>query len=371
MVFHPHNSAHNHYYILFLYLILLFSMISEDKLFVRVLSGKAEKEIPFWFMRQAGRYLPEYRQLRKQAKNFLSFCYTPDMATEATLQPIQRFGMSAAIIFSDILVIPHALGMEVWFEEGRGPRLTPLIEEKGLSQLSLAALPEKLAPVYQAISSTRAALPSDTALIGFCGSPWTLACYAIEGGGSRDFQDVRLCALQSPVFFSALMDILQKAVVEHASLQVQAGAEVIQLFDSWAGVLSAAQFDRWVIEPTKYIVSELKKRHPQIPIIGFPRLAGTRYGDYAKHTGVDAISIDSSLSPEYIAAELKPHVIVQGNLDNLLLASDKAQMLVEAKKLIDNLRGGRFIFNLGHGVIPQTPVENVQALCELIRKESA
>ena len=342
-------------------------MIIDNKLFLDVLHGKPEKKIPFWFMRQAGRYLPEYKQLRSKAKDFLHFCYTPDMATEATLQPIERFGMSAAIIFSDILVIPHALGMDVRFVEGKGPILTPLTGEADLSKLSIHALEEKLAPVYQALRQTRAALPSNTALIGFCGSPWTLACYAVEGKGSRDFQSVRMASLRDPVFFEKLIALLTQSVIEHASLQVKAGAETIQLFDSWAGALTHSEFDKWVIAPTKAIVTELRRRHPEIPLIGFPRLAGTRYSAYAKATGVDAVSIDASISPEWIAQNIQPEILVQGNLDNLLLAEDKNAMLAQAKDIIKTLGKKPFIFNLGHGVLPHTPVENVQALVELIK----
>ena len=342
-------------------------MISDNTIFLDVLSGKPEKKIPFWFMRQAGRYLPEYRALRSKAKDFLHFCYSPDMATEATLQPITRFGMSAAIIFSDILVIPHALGMEVRFEEGKGPLLTPLENETMLAKLSLKHLEEKLSPVYQAITQTKNALPKETALIGFCGAPWTLASYAVEGKGSRDFQTVRTAALRQPEFFSKLISLFTGAVIEHASHQIKAGAQVIQLFDSWAGALSAQEFDNWVIAPTKNIVSTLKKLHPEIPVIGFPRLAGTRYISYARETGVNAVSVDATVPPNWIAQNLQSQVIVQGNLDNLLLAEDKNAMLAQAKDIIVTLGERPFIFNLGHGVLPHTPVENVQALVDLIK----
>ena len=332
-----------------------------------MLNKKPEKEIPFWFMRQAGRYLPEYRQLRSKAKNFLDFCYTPDMATEATLQPIARFGMSAAIIFSDILVIPHALGMDVWFEEGKGPQLKALQNQQELDQLNVSGIQERLQTVYQALSQTRSALPKQTSLIGFCGSAWTLACYMIEGKGSRDFQKVRLFAYENPAYFSQLIGLLEKAIIEHADLQIKAGAEVIQLFDSWAGVLSSREFKKWVIEPTQNIVKELKERHPLVPIIGFARQAGTQYGNYAQQTGVDAISIDAGVCVNWAKKELQPKVIVQGNLDNLLLATDKKAMLDQAKIILETWGDKPFIFNLGHGVIPQTPVENVQELSELIK----
>lgn len=341
--------------------------MKNEKIFLERLKGHSGKEIPFWFMRQAGRYLPEYRELRTKAKNFLDFCYTHDMATEATLQPIRRFGMSAAIIFSDILVIPDALGMDVRFEVGKGPLLTPIGNEADLKQLSLTGLEDKLAPVYQALRQTRAALPADTALIGFCGAPWTLACYMVEGKGSRDFQLVRATARREPLFFNALMEMLVKAVTEHAKKQIEAGAEVIQLFDSWAGCLSAEEFDVMVVTPTKAITAALKQSYPDVPVIGFPRLAGLRYVRYAQQTGVDAVSIDYTLDASWVKKELQPHILVQGNLDPLLLAEDKTAMLKQARHIIDTLGGDKFIFNLGHGVLPHTPVEHVEALCELIK----
>lgn len=342
-------------------------MKSNDKTILRVLRKEACEEVPFWFMRQAGRYLPEYKELRSKAKNFLDYCYTPDMATEATLQPIRRFDMSAAIIFSDILVIPHAMGMEVWFEEGKGPQLTPLKDVSDLKKLSLDSIQEKLIPVYTAIKQTSQALPKHTALIGFCGAPWTLACYAIEGKGSRDFQNVRIAAKRNPEFFDGVINLLTEAVILHAKNQINAGAEIIQLFDSWAGVTSAEEFETYVIAPAQKIVSELKKSYPHIPVIGFPRLAGARYVDYVKKVGADAVSVDYSHSPEWIKTALQPHVVVQGNLDNILLAENKSAMLAQAKAIIETLKGGPFIFNLGHGVLPHTPVEHVQALSELIK----
>lgn len=341
--------------------------MKNEKIFLERLNGHSGKEVPFWFMRQAGRYLPEYRELRSKAKDFLHFCYSPDMATEATLQPIRRFGMSAAIIFSDILVIPDALGMDVRFEVGKGPLLSAIGSLEALAKLNLDSMDEKLAPVYQALRQTRAALPGETTLIGFCGAPWTLACYMVEGKGSRDFQHVRSTAHREPLFFASLMEMLTKAVIHHARKQIDAGAEVIQLFDSWAGCLSAEEFNRFVIAPTKVITAALKQSHPQVPVIGFPRLAGPRYSLYAEQTGVDAISVDYTIDPQWIKAQLQPKILVQGNLDPLLLAEDKEAMLKQAGYILDTLKGDRFIFNLGHGVLPHTPVENVEALCDLIK----
>lgn len=323
--------------------------------------------MPFWFMRQAGRYLPEYRELRSKAKNFLDFCYTPEMASEATLQPIRRFGMDGAIIFSDILVIPHKLGMEVRFEEGKGPLLTPLADEVDLKKLQLEGMTEKLAPVYEALRMTRQALPKETTLIGFAGAPWTLACYMIEGKGSRDFQKVRALSESNKKFFSALIDLLTEAVSEHAIKQIEAGAEAFQLFDSWSGVLSEPQFNEWVIAPAKKIVSNIRAKYPNIPIIGFPRLAGTKYYTYANYTGVDAVSIDGSVTLTMAREVLSPMCVIQGNLDNVVLAENKAAMLAQAKEILSTFKGKPFVFNLGHGFLPHTPIEHVEALCEVIR----
>ncbi|NBX03105.1 MAG: uroporphyrinogen decarboxylase [Alphaproteobacteria bacterium] len=343
-------------------------IIEERKVFLSTLKkNQAGGSHAFWFMRQAGRYLPEYRELRSKAKDFLDFCYTPEMAVEATLQPIRRFGMSAAIIFSDILVLPHALGMKVWFEAGHGPKLVPLKTIADVENLSLNAIEDFLSPVYQAITQTKKSLPEGVALIGFCGAPWTLACYAVEGSGSRDYQSVRSAALRDPAFFTKLIDVLTDAVIIHADLQIKAGAETIQIFDSWSSVLTADEFSAYSIEPAKKIVSALKKKHPHVPVIGFPRLAGVRYGDYAKITGVDAVSVDASVPLDYIKNNIQPLVTVQGNLDNVLLAEDKFFALDQAKRILETLGEKPFIFNLGHGVLPHTPVENVEALSDLIR----
>lgn len=325
-------------------------------------------EIPFWFMRQAGRYLPEYKKVRANFSQFLEFCYTPEAACEVTIQPITRFGMSAAIIFSDILVIPDALGANVWFEEKKGPQLTPITTIEQMQPLALSRMPEKLSKVYEAISLTRASLPKDKALIGFCGSPWTLACYMVEGKGSRDFASVRSLAFRDSAFFSSLIQLLSDAIISHSSEQIKAGANAIQLFDSWSGVLSEAEFDQWVINPTKRIVASLKALHPDIPIIGFPRMCGEKVKKYVGETGVDVVSFDGSITLDFAKNQLQEQIIVQGNLDSILLAEDKNAMLIQAKKIIENLGRKSFIFNLAHGIVPHTPVENVQALCDLIKE---
>lgn len=317
-------------------------------------------------MRQAGRYLPEYREVRKNFSNFLEFCYKPEAACEVTLQPINRYGMSAAIIFSDILVIPDALGVNVKFAEGHGPILKPVLD---IAELSKNNFSEKLQPVYQAISLTRKELAKDKALIGFCGLPWTLACYMIEGKGSRDFQSVRQTAFRKNEFFSALIDLLTDAVIEHSLAQIKAGAQTIQLFDSWAGVLSEQEFYDYSIAPSKKITAAIKNIYPDVPVIGFPRLAGSKTTDYAKETGVDAVSFDGSISLLTAKNELQKYVIAQGNLDSVLLAEDRNAACQKTKKIIEMLGDKSFVFNLAHGILPHTPVDNVRAVCDIIQSD--
>lgn len=273
--------------------------------------------------------------------------------------------MDGAVIFSDILVIPDALGVPTRFEEKVGPVLVPVQSLDALKQCSWNI--DKLSPVYEALRLTRAALPAETTLIGFAGSPWTLACYIVQGQSDQAFGLVRDKAKADKVFFESLIDTLSKAVIEHCSRQVQAGADVIQLFDSWAGVLDEDEFNEWVIRPTKAIVTALKKLHPTIPVIGFPRMAGANYLSYAKQTGVDGISVDPTVSLEWVRDVLQEVCLVQGNLDPVLLAGDKDEMLAKSRQIISLLAKKRFIFNLGHGILPHTPVENVQALCEYLK----
>lgn len=339
-------------------------MISEEKRLIRALRGKPVDRPPFWFMRQAGRYLPEYRELRAKFPKFLDFCYTPDAAAEATLQPIRRYGMDAAIIFSDILVIPHALGMDVGFNPGHGPSMTPLAD---VAMLDASGMKTFLSPVYEALRKTKAALPEETALIGFCGAPWTLACYMAQGQSSNDFAAVKEKAKRDPAFFADLFSVLEDAVAKHAIAQVEAGAEVIQLFDSWAGVLNEAEFETLVAAPTRRIVAAIKKAQPQVPIIGFPRQSGSKILGYAKHTGVDAVSFDDSVPLAWVREQLQPVVAVQGNLGNALLAGERSALLAEAAQIVRELGDKAFVFNLGHGILPTTPPENVQALCEFLK----
>ncbi len=318
-------------------------------------------------MRQAGRFLPEYRELRSRHKNFLEFCYTPEAAAEATIQPIRRFGMDAAIIFSDILVIPHALGMDVYFEEGRGPVLVPVRNAKDRKTLGKLDA-KKLEPVYEAIRLTKKALPQETTLIGFAGAPWTLSCYMVEGGSSQEFAEVKSLMRGEPELFSDITSLLVDSVITHATNQIKAGAEVIQLFDSWAGILNEEEYDKWSVQPAKAIVSGIKKQFPHTPVIGFPRQSGSKFKHYAKETGVDAISIDNSVPLEWVRDNLQAGIVVQGCLNPQSLAGSRQAMLDEAAQIMEMLGDKPFVFNLGHGILPTTPVENMQALCDFLRR---
>jgi uroporphyrinogen decarboxylase len=336
----------------------------QPKPLLRALGGETLERPPWWLMRQAGRYLPEYRSLRAQAPNFVEFCLTPGLASEATLQPIRRFGMDAAIVFADILLVPHALGQKVEIGED-GPMLEPIAEGSGMVGLRRVGL-SSLEPVYETVSRTRAALPPGTALIGFAGSPWTVATYMVEGGASRDFRRVKAWAYRDPQGFAALIELIVDATVAYLSGQIAAGAEVVQLFDSWAGVLSEAGFERWIIDPTRQITAQLKESFPRVPVIGFPRGAGLFYQRYLAESGVDAVSIDTAVSGSFAREQLQGRVAVQGNLDPVALLVGGSVMEQEVRAIRSALAGGPFIFNLGHGVLPQTPPENVAALARLL-----
>jgi uroporphyrinogen decarboxylase len=335
--------------------------------FLETLGGRRLPTPPIWLMRQAGRYLPEYRAVRATTRSFLDFCYTPDKAVEVTLQPIRRFGLDAAIIFSDILVVPDALGQKVWFEEGEGPKLEALTDPVQFGQLSRARLPERLAPVYEAIRLTRAALPVETALLGFAGAPFTLACYMIEGGGSRDFAKVKGWAYAHPESFGLLIDLLVEAVVDHLACQVEAGVDAVQLFDSWAGVLPEEQLFSWSLEPMVRIAHALHARYPKTPILAFPRAVGPAILMYRRPDAFAVLSLDTSIGAHWAAKELQPHICVQGNLDPLMLVAGGLAMEREATRILDKLGHGPFVFNLGHGVVPQTPPDNVARLVDIVR----
>ena len=332
---------------------------SMEKRLLRVLKRQPADRPPFWFMRQAGRYLPEYQELRRSQPDFLRFCYTPDLAVEATLQPIRRFQPDAAILFSDILVVPDALGRKVRFVEGQGPVMEALTDAAAVSALSTTGLKERLAPVYEAVARLGEVLPPEVALIGFAGAPWTVALYMIEGRGGTEGARARSWAYAQPKVFAALIDVLVDATVGHLSAQIARGAEAVQLFDSWAGLLAADEFRRWVIAPTAEIVRRLRAEHSSIPIIGFPRGAGVLYADYVRETGVDAVSLDAGVPIGWATEVLQPLCAVQGNLDNYLLRVGGAELDRATERLIDRLGRGPFVFNLGHGVLPDTPVEHV------------
>jgi uroporphyrinogen decarboxylase len=337
------------------------------KLLLRNLRGEATDRPPVWLMRQAGRYLPEYRALRAQAKDFVGFCLTPQLATEVTLQPVRRFGMDGAILFADILLVPHAMGQTVRFVEGEGPRLDPLREAAALEKLSERHLLNMLAPVMETIRSVRAQLPPEVALIGFAGAPWTVATYMIEGQGGTDHEHSRAMAWSDPALMAALLDRLVVATTAYLIAQVEAGAEALQLFDSWAGSVPAALFDNAVIEPTARIVAQVKARHPQIPIIGFPRGAGSYLGRYAARTGVDAVGVDHMTDLLEAADAMPQGIAVQGNLDPVLLFCGGDDMDREADRLVSDMAARPFVFNLGHGVMQHTPPEHVARLVARVK----
>ena len=342
-------------------------MRSADKILIRALGGERLEVPPIWLMRQAGRYLPEYRQVRGEAGSFLDLCYTPKFAEEVTLQPIRRYGFDASIVFSDILVVPDGLGQKVWFEEGAGPRLAPLANGQDVAALRLDQMVGHLAPVYETIARLTSSLPAETCLIGFAGAPWTVATYMIAGQGSPDQAAARLWAYQREADFERLMALLVEATVQHLSSQIEAGAEAVQLFDSWAGSLPEAAFRRWVLAPTQEIVTQLRAVHPDVPIIGFPRHVGPLYEIFAKEAGVQGVSVDTALPVGWAASHVQAHVCVQGNLDPLALVAGGEALRQGVAEILAGFGGGPFVFNLGHGIVPQTPPEHVGQLIDLIR----
>jgi uroporphyrinogen decarboxylase len=333
------------------------------KKLLSVLKGEPCAAPPVWLMRQAGRYLPEYRALRANAKDFVQFCLTPDLAVEVTLQPVRRFDLDAAILFADILLVPHALGQKLWFAEGEGPRLDPVRDAAALAKLTYR--PELLAPVMQTIKGVRAALPDQAALIGFAGAPWTVATYMIEGMGGTDHETSRKLAWTDAKFFAALMEMLVDATSAYLIAQADAGAEALQIFESWAGTVPAGLFERAVLEPTARIVRAVRARHPTIPIIGFPRGAGGWLTRYAEATGVDGVGVDQMT--DIAAINLPAKTALQGNLDPILLLQGGEPLRDEARKLVAAMAGKPFIFNLGHGVMQPTPPEHVAELVKAIR----
>jgi|HubBroStandDraft_1064217.scaffolds.fasta_scaffold00026_57 uroporphyrinogen decarboxylase len=346
-------------------------MKTEDKLLLRALRGVPVERHPFWLMRQAGRYLPEYRKLRAHAGSFLSLCFNPDLATEVTLQPVHRYGMDAAILFSDILVVPLGLGQELSFQEGEGPKLEPIRDTAALARLSASLDLARLEPIYETVRRVRQELPPETALIGFAGAPWTVATYVVEGGSSREFFEVKGWAAADEPGFAALIDCLTQATIAHLTAQVAAGAEIVQLFDSWAGALDGEAFHKWVVEPTRQIVTALKAVKPNLPIIGFPKGAGAKYLGYARETGVDVLALDQDVPLAFAREMLQPVAAVQGNLDPNLLVAGGPAMETRIREILSVLGKGRFVFNLGHGILPTTSLDHVERLSEILRTTPA
>ncbi|HVH76317.1 MAG TPA: uroporphyrinogen decarboxylase [Stellaceae bacterium] len=343
----------------------------QKKAFLRALAGERLARPPWWLMRQAGRYLPEYRAVRARAPDFIALCLSPALAAEVTLQPVRRYGMDAAILFSDILLVPHALGQGVRFREGEGPVLDRIADASGLSRLDGSGLSARLAPVFETVSRVAAALPAEAALIGFAGSPWTVATYMAEGGTSRDFRLVKGWAYRDPQGFGRLIDMLVEMTTLFLAGQIEAGAQAVQLFDSWAGLLPEAEFERWVIAPTRRIVERLKSRFPHCPIIGFPRGAGLLYERYVRETGVDAIGCDTAVPAQFMCDRLQPLAAVQGNLDPVMLLAGESALEAAAERLRRALGQGPYIFNLGHGVLPETSPEAVASLARLLARPIA
>ena len=339
------------------------------KLLLHVLAGYRVHRPPVWLMRQAGRYLPEYRALRARARDFLDFCYRPALAAEAALQPVRRFGLHGAIVFSDILTIPDALGAAVSFVDGEGPRLAALETPASAARLKIDGMEERLAAVYETVERVAAEAPKGVATIGFAGAPWTLAAYMIEGRGSREFQRPRRWMHEDPAGFAALSELLETAAARHLVAQIRAGAEAVQLFDSWAGVLPPAEFRRWCIEPAARIAAEVRAACPGARLIGFPRGAGMSLRDYAARAGMNAVSLDTAVPPAAAACAVPPRMALQGNLDPMLLAVGGPAMARAVARLRGALGASPWIFNLGHGVLPETPPENVAALCAMLRNK--
>ncbi|MFL0586809.1 uroporphyrinogen decarboxylase [Sphingomonas olei] len=342
---------------------------TDSKPLLDVLKGQRRARPPMWLMRQAGRYLPEYRALRAEKGGFLALATDPEAAAEVTLQPIRRFGFDGAILFSDILMVPWALGQDLTFGPGEGPRLTPRLVDHALA--SLQPVPERLAPVYATVRRVAAALPAETTFLGFAGSPWTVATYMVAGQGSRDQAETRSMAYRDPTAFGAIIDAIIASTVDYLAAQIDAGVEAVQLFDSWAGTLSPAQFERWVIAPNAAIVSALKARHPDTPIIGFPKGAGGKLPAYARETGVDALGLDETVDPAWADANLPEMLPVQGNLDPLALIAGGAALDSAVDRILAAFPHRPHIFNLGHGIDQHTPIAHVEQVIARVRGSEA
>jgi len=339
---------------------------TSHKPLLSVLSGGNPSVKPIWLMRQAGRYLPEYRELRARKGGFLELVYDAEAAAEITLQPIRRFGFDGAILFSDILLVPHALGQDLRFEAGEGPRLSPPLIDAALDRLE--RVPARLEPIYRTVENVKGKLPPETTLLGFAGSPWTVATYMVTGQGSRDQAEARRFAYADPGAFAAIIEAISAMTVDYLSGQIAAGAEAVQLFDSWAGSLAPNQFERWVIAPTARIVADLKARHPETPIIGFPKGAGAKLAAYAGETGVDALGLDETIDPDWAVRGLPENLPLQGNLDPVALLAGGEALEKAVARILSSFHGRPHIFNLGHGIIKETPIAHVEQLLALVRR---
>ncbi len=338
------------------------------KLLLRALAGETLPTPPIWMMRQAGRYLPEYRATRAQAGDFLSLCYNPDLAAEVTLQPIRRFGFDAAILFADILLIPQALGADLWFVTGEGPRLSTVTSASDLARLKPAdQVDAQLAPVYETLRILSRELPRETALIGFAGAPWTVATYMVAGRGTKDQGPAHLLKDQDRATFAALIDLITDATIHYLSRQIEAGAEVVKLFDSWAGSLKGQDFDDFAIAPAKRIIAALNARHPGVPVIAFPREAGERYVGFRAAVGADCVALDNSVSTDWAARHVQTEGCVQGNMDPRHMVTGGPDLVAEAQRITRALRGGPHVFNLGHGITPDADPDNVARMIEAVR----
>lgn len=342
--------------------------MSEPKKLMRALAGETLETPPVWMMRQAGRYLPEYRATRAQAGDFLSLCYNPELAAEVTLQPIRRYGFDAAILFADILLVPQALGADLWFVTGEGPRLSTITDYSGFEKLKSAEdIHETLNPVYETVSILSRELPSETTLIGFAGAPWTVATYMIAGRGTPDQGPAHALMNEDPKTFDALMALLTEATIIYLKRQIEAGAEVVKIFDSWAGSLKGDAFQKYALEPARQIIAALKAAHPDVPVIAFPREAGDGYIGFAKATGADCVAIDNSVSADWAVKNVQKDGCVQGNLSPTHMVTGGAALVSETKRIVEAFSGGPHIFNLGHGITPDADPENVQVMLDAIR----
>lgn len=338
------------------------------KPFLRTLTGENSLRPPVWLMRQAGRYLPEYREVRKRAGSFLDLCYTPKLATEVTLQPIRRFGFDAAILFSDILVVPHALGQRVTFEEGHGPRLAPVVDVDSIAKLPSIDL-ARLDPVFEAIGLIKGSLSEETALIGFCGAPWTVASYMVAGEGSRDLAAVRLFAFRHPEAFQDLIHALTDASIRYLVTQAKAGVEAVQIFDSWSGLLPSDEFNRWCVQPAKRMVAALRQEAPDLRIIAFPREAGSNLSHFADEVRADCLALGTAENISEARRRLPSNTVFQGNLDPLALIAGGNALDQSVRRIRREFDGAPYVFNLGHGILPETPIAHVERLVELLRND--